>query len=35
MFRIRRVYDDVTSINEGSIAQVQNILQTQFPALKS
>jgi acetoin utilization deacetylase AcuC-like enzyme/GNAT superfamily N-acetyltransferase len=33
MFRIRRVYDDVTPTNKEAIAQVQNILREQFPAL--
>jgi acetoin utilization deacetylase AcuC-like enzyme len=33
MFRIRRVYDDVTPSNREAIIQVQNILRTQFPAL--
>jgi len=33
MFRIRRVYDDVTPMNKEAIAQVQNILRQQFPAL--
>jgi len=33
MFRIRRVYDDITPINKESIAQVQEILRTQFPGL--
>ena len=33
MFRIRRVYDDITPANEEAIAQVQNILRTQFPGL--
>ncbi len=33
MFRIRRVYDDITPANKEAIAQVQNILQTQFPDL--
>ena len=33
MFRIRRVYDNITPANEGAIAQVQNILRTQFPGL--
>ncbi len=33
MFRIRRVYDDITPANEDAIAQVQDILRAQFPAL--
>ena len=33
MFRIRRVYDDVTPANKEAIAQVQNILRAQFPSL--
>ncbi|MFH1651140.1 MAG: histone deacetylase family protein [Chloroflexota bacterium] len=33
MFRIRRVYDDVTPANEEAIVQVQEILKTQFPRL--
>jgi len=33
MFRIRRVYDDVTPANQEAIAQVQSILRTQFPGL--
>jgi GNAT superfamily N-acetyltransferase len=33
MFRIRRVYDNITPANEGAIAQVQNILSTQFSGL--
>ncbi|MGB6873981.1 MAG: hypothetical protein WBE46_07630 [Dehalococcoidia bacterium] len=33
MFRIRRVYDDVTPTNNEAIAQVQNILHEQFPSL--
>jgi acetoin utilization deacetylase AcuC-like enzyme len=33
MFRIRRVYDDVTPTNKEAIAQVQKILRQQFPAL--
>jgi len=33
MFRIRRVYDDITPINKEAIAQVQEILRTQFPGL--
>ena len=33
MFRIRRVYDDITPANQEAIAQVQSILRTQFPAL--
>ncbi len=31
MFRIRRVYDDITSANKEAITQVQEILRTQFP----
>ncbi len=33
MFRIRRVYGDITPANEEAIAQVQDILQPQFPGL--
>jgi acetoin utilization deacetylase AcuC-like enzyme/GNAT superfamily N-acetyltransferase len=33
MFRIRRVYDDITPANRDAIAQVQDILRTQFPLL--
>ena len=33
MFRIRRVYDDVTPSNKEAIAQVQAILPVQFPGL--
>jgi acetoin utilization deacetylase AcuC-like enzyme/GNAT superfamily N-acetyltransferase len=33
MFRIRRVYDDVTPADRDAISQVQNILHTQFPRL--
>ncbi|MDP3879220.1 MAG: hypothetical protein Q8Q07_02795 [Dehalococcoidales bacterium] len=33
MFRIRRVFDDITPANQEAIEQVQNILRTQFPAL--
>jgi acetoin utilization deacetylase AcuC-like enzyme/GNAT superfamily N-acetyltransferase len=33
MFRIRRVYDDVTPLNRGVISQVQEILRNQFPGL--
>jgi len=33
MFRIRRVYDDITPTNKEAIAQVQEILRTQFPLL--
>jgi acetoin utilization deacetylase AcuC-like enzyme/GNAT superfamily N-acetyltransferase len=33
MFRIRRVYDDITPANKDAIAEVQNILRTQFPGL--
>ena len=33
MFRIRRVYDDITPANKDAIAEVQNILRTQFPRL--
>jgi acetoin utilization deacetylase AcuC-like enzyme/GNAT superfamily N-acetyltransferase len=33
MFRIRRVYDDITPLNKEAIAQVQEILRTQFPLL--
>ena len=33
MFRIRRVYDDITPANQDAIAQVQDILRAQFPGL--
>jgi acetoin utilization deacetylase AcuC-like enzyme/GNAT superfamily N-acetyltransferase len=33
MFRIRRVYDDITPTNKEAITQVQEILRTQFPGL--
>jgi acetoin utilization deacetylase AcuC-like enzyme/GNAT superfamily N-acetyltransferase len=33
MFRIRRVYDDITPANKEAIALVQEILRTQFPLL--
>jgi acetoin utilization deacetylase AcuC-like enzyme/GNAT superfamily N-acetyltransferase len=33
MFRIRRVHDDITPANKEAIAQVQEILHTQFPGL--
>ncbi len=33
MFRIRRVYDDITPANQDAISQVQEILRTQFPLL--
>jgi len=33
MFRIRRVYDDITPANKEAIARVQEILRTQFPRL--
>ncbi len=33
MFRIRRVYDDITPANQDAIGQVQEILRTQFPLL--
>lgn len=33
MFRIRRVHDDITPVNKEAIAQVQEILRTQFPGL--
>ena len=33
MFRIRRVYDDVTPLNRAVIGQVQEILRTQFPGV--
>ncbi len=33
MFRIRRVYDDVTPANQDAIAEVQKILRVQFPRL--
>ncbi len=29
MFRIRRVYDDITPANQDAIAEVQNILRAQ------
>lgn len=35
MFRIRRVYDDITPANHDAIKQVQNILRTQFPGISS
>ncbi|OGO00231.1 MAG: histone deacetylase [Chloroflexi bacterium RBG_13_51_52] len=31
MFRIRRVYDDITPANQNAIARVQEILRDQFP----
>jgi acetoin utilization deacetylase AcuC-like enzyme/GNAT superfamily N-acetyltransferase len=34
MFRIRRVYDDITPANQDAIAEVQAILRSQFPRLK-
>jgi len=33
MFRIRRVYDDITPANQEAMAQVQDILRAQFPGL--
>ena len=33
MFRIRRVYDDITPANQDAIAEVLGILRTQFPGL--
>jgi acetoin utilization deacetylase AcuC-like enzyme/GNAT superfamily N-acetyltransferase len=33
MFRIRRVYDDITPASQEAIAQVQEILRTQFPLI--
>ena len=33
MFRIRRVYDDITTANKEAITQVQDILRTQAPGL--
>jgi acetoin utilization deacetylase AcuC-like enzyme/GNAT superfamily N-acetyltransferase len=33
MFRIRRVYDNVTPLNREAVSQVQEILRTQFPGL--
>src|SRR4030042_56216 len=33
MFRIRRVYDDITPANQDALTQVQEILRTQFPLL--
>jgi len=33
MFRIRRVYDDITPANQNAISQVQDILRSQFPLL--
>ena len=33
MFRIRRVYDNVTPANQNAVIQVQEILRTQFPLL--
>jgi acetoin utilization deacetylase AcuC-like enzyme/GNAT superfamily N-acetyltransferase len=33
MFRIRRVYDDITPANKEAIEQVQEILRTQFPLI--
>ncbi len=33
MFRIRRVYDDITPANQAAIKQVQDILRMQFPLL--
>jgi hypothetical protein len=33
MFRIRQVHDDTTPANAAAVAQVQDILRRQFPAL--
>jgi hypothetical protein len=33
MFRIRRVYDDITTANKEAITQAQDILGTQIPGL--
>jgi acetoin utilization deacetylase AcuC-like enzyme len=33
MFRIRRVYDDITPANQDAISRVQEILRAQFPLL--
>ncbi len=33
MFRIRRVYDDITPANQDAIGQVQEILRAQFPLI--
>jgi hypothetical protein len=33
MFRIRRVYDDITPANQDAIAEVLAILKEQFPLL--
>jgi GNAT superfamily N-acetyltransferase len=33
VFRIRRVYDDITPANQDAIARVQEIMRTQFPRL--
>ena len=33
MFRIRRVYDDITPANQEAIAEIQDILRAQFPSL--
>lgn len=33
MFRIRRIYDTILPVNQQAIAQVQEILRTQFPGL--
>ncbi|HUV57153.1 MAG TPA: hypothetical protein VMV84_07980 [Dehalococcoidales bacterium] len=33
MFRIRRVYDDITPANQEAIAEIQDILRAQFPRL--
>ena len=35
MFRIRRVYDDITTANKEAITQVQDILRTQVPLSKN
>ncbi len=34
MFRVRRIIDDVTELDRGQIAQVQEILRAQFAAVK-
>ena len=33
MFRIRRIYDHIAPRNRGAVAQVQTILQEQFPGV--
>ena len=35
MFRIRRIHDDVLPGNQRAIARVQELLRTQFPALRA